>query len=223
MLDFERVIQILPELKVALFETLYMLSITLSLGILIGGVVGTALYMTRAGSMSAHKFSNSVLNAVVNFIRSFPFLILAIALVPVTSFLVGTSIGTTAAIVPMTISCIPYFARFVESALLEVNRGVIEAAQAMGATKYQIISKVLFSEARSGIANAITIITISYFSYSTIVGIVGGGGIGDFAIRYGFHRFETEILIFTVFIIILIVQSIQFTGNYFVKKLDKRL
>lgn len=223
MLDMQPVIAILPELKTALFETFYMLSITISLGILLGGIVGTVLYITRAGSMSENKWLNTVLNAVVNFIRSFPFLILAISIVPLTRLIVGTSIGTTAAIVPMTISCIPYFARFVEAALLEVNRGVIEAAQAMGATKFQIIHKVLFSEARSGIANAITIISISYFSYSTIVGIVGGGGIGDFAIRYGFHRFETDILIFTVFIIILIVQTIQFTGNYFVKKLDKRL
>ncbi|WP_322872261.1 ABC transporter permease subunit [Acinetobacter sp. LoGeW2-3] len=106
--------------------------------------------------------------------------------------------------------------------MLEVNRGVIEAAEAMGATKFQIVHKVLFSEARAAIVNSITIVTVSYFSYSTIVGIVGGGGIGDFAIRYGFHRFETDILIFTVLIIIFIVQIIQFTGNYFVKRLDKR-
>lgn len=221
MLD--RIVAILPELQVALLQTFYMVSVTVILGVIFGSLVGTGLYITRQGSISENKTLNTILNTVVNFIRSFPFLILAIALVPVTRFIVGTSIGTTAAIVPMTISCVPYFARFVESCLLEVNRGVIEAAQAMGATKRQIIQKVLFSEARSGLANAITIITISYFSYSTIVGIVGGGGIGDFAIRYGFYRFETEVLIFTIAIIILIVQSVQFTGNYIVKKLDKRL
>jgi|SRR5690606_12816346 len=220
MLD--KVIPVIPELKVAILQTFYMVSVTVILGVIFGTLVGTLLYLTRTGSISANKPMNTILNAIVNFIRSFPFLILAIAIVPLTRLIVGTSIGTTAAIVPLTISCIPYFARFVESALLEVNRGVIEAAQAMGATKFQIVHKVLFSEARSGLANAITIITISYFSYSTIVGIVGGGGIGDFAIRYGFYRFETTVLIVTIAIIILIVQLIQFTGNYIVKKLDKR-
>lgn len=220
---YEKVIGVWPEIQTALGETFYMLSVTIVLGIIFGGIVGTALYLTREGSISSNKLLNGVLNAVVNFIRSFPFLILAISIVPLTRLIVGTSIGTTAAIVPMTISCIPYFARFVEAALLEVNRGVIEAAEAMGATKFQIVHKVLFSEARAAIVNSITIVTVSYFSYSTIVGIVGGGGIGDFAIRYGFHRFETDILIVTVLIIIFIVQIIQFTGNYFVKRLDKRI
>lgn len=217
------IIPVLPEIQKALFETFYMVSVTVILGVLLGSIVGTLLYITREGSFAQNKWANSILNSVVSFIRSFPFLILAICVVPLSRLIVGTSIGTSAAIVPLTISCIPYFARFVESALLEVNRGVIEAAQAMGATKFQIVTKVLFSEARSNIVNAITIVTISYFSYSTIVGIVGGGGIGDFAIRYGFYRFETDILIFTVAIIIIIVQAIQFLGNFFVKVLDKRI
>lgn len=217
------IIPILPEIKKALFETLYMVSITVFLGVLLGLFVGTLLYISREGSFAENKWVNSILNSLVSFIRSFPFLILAIAVVPISRFIVGSSIGTSAAIVPLTISCVPYFARFVESALLEVNRGVIEAAQSMGATRYQIVTKVLFSEARSNIVNAITIVTISYFSYSTIVGIVGGGGIGDFAIRYGFYRFETEILIFTVAIIIVIVQALQIIGNYFVRILDKRI
>lgn len=221
MLD--SIIPILPEIQKALFETLYMVSITVFLGVLFGLMVGTLLYISREGSFAQNKWVNSILNSLVSFIRSFPFLILAIAVVPISRFIVGSSIGTSAAIVPLTISCVPYFARFVESALLEVNRGVIEAAQSMGATKYQIVTKVLFSEARSNIVNAIIIVTISYFSYSTIVGIVGGGGIGDFAIRYGFYRFETEILIFTVAIIIVIVQAIQIIGNFFVRVLDKRI
>lgn len=220
---YEKLIAVWPEIQTALGETFYMLSFTIILGVIFGGMVGTTLYLTREGSIASHKPLNAILNAIVNFIRSFPFLILAISLVPLTRLIVGTSIGTTAAIVPMTISCIPYFARFVEAALLEVNRGVIEAAEAMGATKFQIVHKVLFSEARAALVNSITIVTVSYFSYSTIVGIVGGGGIGDFAIRYGFHRFETDILIATVVIIIFIVQIIQFTGNYFVKRLDKRI
>lgn len=221
MLD--SILPVLPEIQKALLETLYMVSVTVILGVIIGSIVGTLLYITREGSFAENKWINSILNSVVSFIRSFPFLILAITVVPLSRLIVGTSIGTSAAIVPLTISCIPYFARFLESALLEVNRGVIEAAQAMGATKFQIVTKVLFSEAQSNIVNAITIVTISYFSYSTIVGIVGGGGIGDFAIRYGFYRFETDILIFTVAIIIVIVQLVQFIGNFFVKILDKRI
>src|SRR5690606_9632972 len=125
MLD--KVIPVIPELKVAILQTFYMVSVTVILGVIFGTLVGTLLYLTRTGSISANKPMNTILNAIVNFIRSFPFLILAIAIVPLTRLIVGTSIGTTAAIVPLTISCIPYFARFVESALLEVNRGVIEA------------------------------------------------------------------------------------------------
>jgi D-methionine transport system permease protein len=220
---FEAIIPVLPEIKLALWQTFYMVFTTVILGVLIGTPVGTLLYITRNGSLVKSPVFNTVLNAFVNLVRSFPFLILTIAIIPLTRLIVGTSIGTTAAIVPMVISCIPYFARFVESTLLEVNRGVIEAAESMGANRFQVIWKVLYSEARAGLVNSITIITISYFSYSTIVGIVGGGGIGDFAIRYGFYRYETGIMIFTIFIIVILVQIVQFTGNFFVRKLDKRL
>jgi D-methionine transport system permease protein len=220
---FEEIIPVLPEIKLALWQTFYMVFTTVILGVLIGTPVGTLLYLTRNGSLVKSPVFNTVLNAVVNLVRSIPFLILTIAIIPLTRLIVGTSIGTTAAIVPMVISCIPYFARFVESTLLEVNRGVIEAAESMGANRFQVIWKVLYSEARAGLVNSITIITISYFSYSTIVGIVGGGGIGDFAIRYGFYRYETGIMIFTIFIIVILVQIVQFTGNFFVRKLDKRL
>jgi D-methionine transport system permease protein len=220
---FEAIIPVLPEIKLALWQTFYMVFTTVILGVLIGTPVGTLLYLTRNGSLVKSPLFNTVLNAFVNLVRSFPFLILTIAIIPLTRLIVGTSIGTTAAIVPMVISCIPYFARFVESTLLEVNRGVIEAAESMGANRFQVIWKVLYSEARAGLVNSITIITISYFSYSTIVGIVGGGGIGDFAIRYGFYRYETGIMIFTIFIIVILVQIVQFTGNFFVRKLDKRL
>jgi D-methionine transport system permease protein len=220
---FEEIIPVLPEIKLALWQTFYMVFTTVILGVLLGTPVGTLLYLTRSGSIVQSPVLNTVLNAVVNLVRSFPFLILTIAIIPLTRLIVGTSIGTSAAIVPMVISCIPYFARFVESTLLEVNRGVIEAAESMGANRFQIIWKVLYSEARSGLVNSITIIAVSYFSYSTIVGMVGGGGIGDFAIRYGFYRYETEIMIFTICIIVFIVQMVQFTGNFFVKRLDKRL
>ncbi|MGX9134884.1 methionine ABC transporter permease [Rummeliibacillus sp. JY-2-4R] len=220
---FETIIPVLPEIKVALGQTLYMVITSVFLGVLFGAPVGTLLYLTREGSLVGTPAFSTILNAVVNLVRSFPFLILTIAIIPLTRLIVGTSIGTTAAIVPMTISCIPYFARFVESSLLEVNRGVIEAAESMGANRFQVIWKVLYSEARAGLVNAITIVTVSYISYSTIVGIVGGGGIGDFAIRYGFYRYETEIMVFTILIIVVLVQLVQFTGNFLVRKLDKRL
>lgn len=219
---FETIIPILPEIKIALGQTFYMVFTSVVLGVLLGAPVGTLLYLTREGSLVDAPVFNAILNAVVNLVRSFPFLILTIAIIPLTRLIVGTSIGTTAAIVPMTISCIPYFARFVESTLLEVNRGVIEAAESMGANRFQVIWKVLYSEGRSGLVNSITIVTVSYISYSTIVGIVGGGGIGDFAIRYGFYRYETEIMIFTILIIVVLVQLVQFTGNFLVRKLDKR-
>lgn len=220
---FEEIIPVLPEIKIALWQTIYMVFTSVALGVLLGTPVGTILYLTRQGSLVESKTINTILNAAVNLIRSFPFLILTIAIFPLTRLIVGTSIGTTAAIVPMTISCIPYFARFVESNLLEVNRGVIEAAESMGANRFQIVWKVLYTEARSGLVSSITIVTISYISYSTIVGIVGGGGIGDFAIRYGFYRYETEIMIFTILIIVIMVQIVQFTGNFLVRKLDKRI
>ncbi|HWO98496.1 MAG TPA: methionine ABC transporter permease [Bacillus sp. (in: firmicutes)] len=219
----EAITPVLPEIKLALWQTFYMVFTTVIVGVLLGTPVGTLLYLTRSGSLVKAPIFNTILNAFVNLIRSFPFLILTIAIIPLTRLIVGTSIGTTAAIVPMIISCIPYFARFVESTLLEVNRGVIEAAESMGANRFQVIWKVLYSEARAGLVNSITIITVSYFSYSTIVGMVGGGGIGDFAIRYGFYRYETEIMIFTILIIVVLVQIVQFTGNFFVRKLDKRL
>jgi D-methionine transport system permease protein len=164
-----------------------------------------------------------MLNGIVNIVRSFPFLLLLIAMLPVTRLIVGTGLGTTAATVPMVVNSIPYFARFVEQVLLEVNRGVVEAAQSMGATRRQIIWKVLYSEARSGIANSITILTVSFLGYSTVAGLVGGGGIGDFAIRYGYYRYETDVMIFTIILIVGFVQVLQFTGNTVVRRLDKRI
>jgi D-methionine transport system permease protein len=121
------------------------------------------------------------------------------------------------------VSAIPYFGRFIEQTLLDVNRGVVEAAESMGANRLQIVWKVLYSEARSGIANSITIMTVSFISYSTVAGLVGGGGIGDFAIRYGYYRYETDVMFFTIFLIVLLVQALQFIGNVIVRKLDKRI
>ena len=217
------IIEAWPEIVEALGQTFYMLIITIPLAVLLGTPVGTLLYLTRPGSFFKASKLYIVLNGLVNLVRSFPFLILMIAMIPVTRLIVGTALGTTAAIVPMVINSIPYFARFVEQALLEVNRGVVEAAESMGANRLQIIWKVLYVEARSGIANSITILTVSFLSYSTVAGLVGGGGIGDFAIRYGYYRYQTDVMFFTIFLIVAFVQVLQFSGNAVVRKLDKRI
>ena len=212
-----------PELRKAALETLVMLGITIPLAVLLGGPLGTVLFLTRPGSLNESPRLYVALNGAVNFVRSFPFLILPIALIPVTKLLVGSALGTRGAIVPMVINSIPYFARFAEQNLLEVNRGAIEAAESMGASRWRIIWSVLYGEARSGIAGSITILTVSFLSYSTVAGLVGGGGIGDFAIRYGYYRYQTDVMIFTIVVIIALVQLIQFSGNRLVRKLDKRV
>jgi len=212
-----------PDIVPALGQTFYMLVITIPLAVLLGTPLGTVLYLTRPGSIIYAPRLYFILNGLVNLIRSFPFLILMIAMIPVTRLIVGTALGTTAATVPMVVNSIPYFARFVEQALLDVSRGTVEAAEAMGANRRQIIWKVLYGEARSGIANSITIITISFLSYSTVAGLVGGGGIGDFAIRYGYYRYETDVMLFTIFLMVILVQVLQFSGNFIVRRLDKRI
>ncbi len=212
-----------PELLKAAGETLFMLLVTIPLAVLLGIPLGTVLFLTRPRSFVRAPRLYLVLNGAVNLVRSFPFLILLIAMVPVTKFLVGSALGTLAATVPLAVNSIPYFARLVEQNLLEVNRGVIEAAESMGATRLQVVWKVLYTEARSGIAGSVTILTVSFLAYSTVAGLVGGGGIGDFAIRYGYYRYQTDIMVVTIALIILVVQVLQFGGNSLVRRLDKRL
>lgn len=217
------ILHVWPEIVQATGETCYMLVITIPLAVLFGTPLGTLLYLTRPGSIVTAPRLYVTLNAAVNLVRSFPFLLLMIAMIPLTRLIVGTALGTTAATVPMIVNSVPYFARFVEQSLLEVNRGVVEAAESMGASRRQIIWKVLYTEARSGIANSITILAVSFLSYSTVAGLVGGGGIGDFAIRYGYYRYETDVMFFTILLIVLAVQILQFSGNFIVRKLDKRI
>ena len=212
-----------PEIAIALGETFFMLLITVPLAVILGTALGTVLYLTRPGSLVNAPRLYVTLNAAVNLFRSFPFLILMIAMIPVTRLIVGTALGTTAAIVPMVVNAVPYFARLAEQALLEVNRGVLEAAEAMGMTRWQLVRKVLWVEARSGLANCVTIITVSFFGYSTVAGLVGGGGLGDFAIRWGYYRYETAVMFLTVTLMVVCVQVFQFAGNRFVRTLDKRI
>ena len=203
-------------------ETFVMVGISIIAALLVGLPIGTLLYLCRKGQLLENRALYSSLNIFVNIVRSFPFLLLVVFLIPFTRFIVGTAIGTMAATIPLSIMAIAYYSRLVEQALLEVPRGIIESAVSMGASVPEIIFKFLFVEARSGLILGLTTSTISFISYSTVMGIVGGGGVGDFAIRYGYQRFETELMIYIIIIMIFLVQTIQFTGTAIAKKLDKR-
>jgi D-methionine transport system permease protein len=211
-----------PEIWQACKETALMLAIGLAAAFCFGGPLGFLLYLTQPGQIFAHRIVNGVLGWLVNLVRSFPFIILMVSLVPLTRILVGSTIGPVAAAVPLSFAAIPYFARLVEQTLREVPRGVVEAAEAMGASPLQIITKVLLLEARSGLISGVTILTISFLSYSAVAGVVGGGGIGDLAIRYGYYRFQTEVMVAMVLLLVVIVQIIQFVGNRLAARLDKR-
>lgn len=203
-------------------ETLYMVSVAGIVGFAIGIPLGVILHITKKGGLMENPAFNSILGAVVNMGRSVPFLVLMVAIIPVTKFIVGSFIGTTAAIVPLTIGAIPFVARLVEGALIEVPSGLVEAAQSMGATPLQIITKVLLPEALPMIVNSVTITLVTLVSYSAMAGTVGGGGLGDVAIRYGFHRYDLTIMAVTVVMLIVLVQIIQSIGDNLVKKVDHR-
>ena len=202
-------------------ETCYMVAASTIISTLIGLPLGVILTVTRKGHILENAPVNAVLGAIVNATRSTPFIILMVAIIPVTRLIVGSSIGTTAAIVPLTISAAPFIARIIESSLLEIDHGVIEAAQAMGASPLQIISKVLLPEALHSIVLGITLAIISLIGYSAMAGALGGGGLGDLAIRYGYQRFRVDIMIATVVVLIAQVQIVQSFGNYISKKLNK--
>ena len=220
MLD--SLIDLLPDLAAALGQTLTMLGIGVSAAVLFGGPLGILLFLVGDGQSLQNRPLALLLGWTVNTIRSFPFIILLVALVPLTRLVVGSSIGPLAASVPLSIAAVPYFARLVEQTLRDVPRGVIEAAQAMGASDLQIVTRVLLVEARSGLVLALTVLAISFLSYSAVAGVVGGGGIGDLAIRYGYYRFETDIMVFTVAVLVALVQVIQLTGTRVARRLDKR-
>ncbi|MDQ1232717.1 D-methionine transport system permease protein [Paenibacillus sp. SORGH_AS306] len=206
----------------AIGETFSMVGISLLAAVLFGLPLGTMLYLCKKGQLYENTYMAAVLNTLVNVIRSFPFLLLVVFLIPFTRLVVGTAIGTEAASVPLSIIAIAYYSRLVEQSLLDVPRGVVESAQSMGASRWQIIFKFLYVEARSGLVLGLTTSTISFISYSTVVGIVGGGGIGDFAIRYGYQRFETDVMVYMIILMIILVQAVQFVGSTIARVLDKR-
>ncbi|HDC7958613.1 TPA: ABC transporter permease [Staphylococcus aureus] len=201
------------QLLQALYETLYMVSIALFLGAVIGIPLGVLLVITRKQGIWPNIVIHQVLNPLINILRSLPFIILLIAIVPFTKLVVGTSIGTTAAIVPLTVYVAPYIARLVENSLLEVDEVIIEAAKAMGASPLQIIRYFLIPEALGSLVLAITTAIIGLIGSTAMAGAVGGGGIGDLALVYGYQRFDTTVIIITVIVLVIIVQVIQTLGN----------
>lgn len=213
--------ELLQLLLDSLWETCYMVAISSVLATAFGLPLGVVLTITDKGHIMESKSVNTVLGNLVNAARSVPFIILMVAIIPLTRVLVGTSIGTTAAIVPLTISATPFIARIIEGALKEVHHGVIEAAQAMGATPQQIIWKVLLPEAMPSIILGITLAVVSLINFSAMAGAIGGGGLGDLAIRYGYQRFRVDIMLITVVILIVMVQLVQSFGDNLSKKYNK--
>lgn len=204
-------------------DTVVMVAIAILFGTLIGLPVGIFLAMSKRGELLALPAANGVLGAIVNAARSTPFIILVVAIIPLTRLLVGTSIGTAAAVVPLTLAVAPFIARIVESAIREVDPGLIEAARAFGATPLQIIRKVLLAEALPAIVLGLTLSTVSLIGYSAMVGVVGGGGLGDVGVRYGYQRFMPDVMVTVVVILVLLVQGVQSAGDRIARRLNKRL
>ncbi len=206
----------------ATLQTLYMVAVSALLGTACGLPLGVFLATSQRGELLSAPIWNRVLGLVVNATRSIPFIILVVAIIPFTRLVAGTSIGTTAAIVPLTIAAIPFIARLVENAIREVDAGLIEAARSMGATPYQIIRKVLVPEALPGITLGLTLAVVGLIGYSAMVGAVGGEGLGDLGIRYGYQRFMPDVMLAVVVILIVMVQLVQSIGERIAARVDKR-
>ncbi len=214
--------EILRLIAAATVDTLFMVGVAATLGTLIGLPLGVFLATSRAGELFAAPWINRTLGLVVNATRSTPFIILVVAIIPFTRLIAGTSIGTNAAIVPLTVAAAPFIARLVEAAIRELDHGLIEAARAMGASPLQIVVKVLLPEARPAIALALTLAVVSLLGYSAMVGAVGGGGLGDLGIRYGYQRFMPDVMAAVVAVLIVLVQGVQSAGDTLARRLDKR-
>ena len=205
-----------------LLQTLHMVAVSGLVGSLFGVPIGIFLATSGKGELFEAPVINRVIGLVVNAARSTPFIILVVAIIPFTRFVAGTSIGTSAAIVPLTVATIPFVARLVEAAIREVDKGLIEAARAMGATPLQIVTKVLLAEAKPGITLALTLTLVSLIGYSAMVGAVGGGGLGDLGIRYGYQRFMPDVMLAVVVVLIVLVQIVQSAGDALARSFDKR-
>lgn len=220
MLD--NIIKILPDLGKALGETAYMCGISLVLAIVLGGALGIVLYATSTPLFIKNAAVNKVLGALVNIVRSIPFLILLIFLLPLSALVVGTKIGSSAVVIPLSIAAIAFFARLTEAALAEVDKGMIEAAFACGTSKSKVIFSILLPEAGVPLVKNITITAISLLGFSAMAGLVGGGGLGDLAYRYGYQRYQVEIMIACVVVLIVLVQLIQALGDECAKRTERK-
>ena len=207
------------ELLYALWETLYMVIVSTVLSGIFGSGVAILMIITGPSGLRPNAPLYRVLDVVVNLLRSFPFIILLIAIIPLTRIIVGTSIGSTASIVPLTIAATPFVARLMEGSLLEVDRGVVEAAKSFGASTWQTIWGVMIKEAMPSLVLNWAVVAINLLGYSAMAGVVGGGGLGDLAIKYGYNRFQTDVMIYSVAILIVVVQVIQCIGNYIYEKI----
>ncbi len=205
----------------ATWETIRMVIWSLSIATIFGLPLGIIVILTTIPYLHYNFFLSRFLNGIINISRSIPFIILLIVLIPFTRLITGTAIGTTAAIVPLSIAAIPFLARQTEAALREVDIKLVETAQAMGATTPQIILRVFLGEARPGIIAGITITGVNLISYSAMAGVIGGGGLGDLAVRYGYQRFQSDIMLQTILILVLLVQGTQFAGDFIVRRLHQ--
>jgi len=214
--------ELLQDLVKAFGETFQMVGISLTLSILVGIPLGLFLFVTERGLFLQNRLLNAFSGLLVNIIRSVPFVILLVLVLPLTQKLVGSTIGPGAASVPLSIAAIAFYARLVQSALCEVSRGVIEAAMATGASPLQIIRHVLLPESLPGLFRGLTVTAVSLIGYSAMAGIVGGGGVGDLAIRFGYYRYETRIMLVTVVLLIVLVQVVQSIGDRLANRMDRK-
>lgn len=211
-----------PDLVKATLDTLLMVSVTMVAAALVGGPLGVLLFLTAPGGLKQHRLANAAAGYAVNVVRSFPFIILLVVLIPFTRFVAGTSIGPRAAAVGLSVAAIPFFARLVEQSLRDVPRGVVEAALAFGASTPQIVRSVLIPEAMPALVSSFTITTVSFLAYSAVAGAIGAGGIGDLAIRFGYYRFETGVMVWCVIIMFVLITLVQWIGNWAARRVDRR-
>ncbi|MDU9393594.1 methionine ABC transporter permease [Pseudomonas japonica] len=210
------------EIAQASLETLSMLAAALGFTVLLGLPLGVLLYLTGQRQLLARPALYRVMSLLVNVLRSLPFIILLIVLIPLTTLLTGTSLGVRGTIPPLVAGCTPFFARLVETALREVDRGLVEASQAMGGSTWQIIRYTLLPESRTGLIAAVTVTAIVLVDYTAMAGVIGGGGLGDLAIRFGYQRFQTDVMVVTVLLLILLVQALQVSGDRLVRHFTRR-
>ncbi len=210
------------EIGTASVDTLKMVGFSLLFTILIGLPTGIYLYLLSKGQFLENRFLYGILSSVVNGLRSIPFIILMIVVIPFSIFLTGTSMGVLGSIPPLVIGAAPFFARLVEMSLREVDRGVVEAAQSMGATFWQLVWTVLIPESKASLFAGVTVTAVTLVSYTAMSGVIGGGGLGDLAVRYGYQRFQTDIMLITVIVLIIFVQVIQSVGDRFVLRMSRK-